>query len=181
MFKSNLIIKNIGYMWHRDYVDWKKTSLIGYSEKSNQIVDFAYQAGIYALYNRGAEVIYVGQAGRGDGNGLFHRLKTHALEDELFCMWERFTWYGFYSSEVVNKMENQAWDNEFKIETDVNVLMNVIESMIIRINIPRFNKSVGSLKGEKENNDIEWFYQKAEIEDRESRLNILKERCASLR
>jgi len=134
-------------MWHRKYVDWDKICLGGYSEKDDSFVDFAYQAGIYALYNQNADCIYVGQAGRGENNGFFHRLRCHALEDELFCMWERFSWYGFYSVETIKKHENRAYENEFKkgINTDINELMNVIESMIIRIHTPRFNKSIGTL------------------------------------
>nr|MBF0223477.1 hypothetical protein [Desulfobulbaceae bacterium] len=45
------IIKNIGYMWHRKFVNWDTVSLIGHSEHDDSPVDFAYQAGIYALYN----------------------------------------------------------------------------------------------------------------------------------
>ena len=98
-------------------------------------------------------------------------------------MWERFSWYGFYSVETVRKNKNNAYENEFKekIPRDVNELMNVIESMIIRIHSPKFNKSVGSLKKDRNSGKIEWFYQKAETEDRVSEFNILRERCESLK
>jgi hypothetical protein len=65
-------------------------------------------------------------------------------------------------------------------QPDINELMNVIESMVIRIHIPQFNKSIGSLKKEKTSGKIEWFYQKAETEERISEFNILRERCESL-
>ena len=39
------------------------------------------------------------------------------------------------------------------------------------------NKSIGSLKKERESGKIEWFYQKAETEERISEFNILKEGC----
>ena len=80
-------------------------------------------------------------------------------------MWERFTWYGFYSIGTVESKSANAYEKEFKIKTDINELMNIIESMIIRTVIPKYNKSVGSLKKEKESGGIEWFYQKAENTD----------------
>ena len=176
------VIKNIGYMWHRKYVDWEKISLKGYSEDDNEEIDFSYQAGIYSLYNQNFDCIYIGQAGRGDNTGLFHRLKTHAVVDELFCMWERFSWFGFYSTETVKSGSDEAYKEEFDklVDTNINELMNVIESMIIRIHNPRFNKSIGSLKKDKHDDPIEWFYQKAEFEEREAEFNDLKNRCPSL-
>lgn len=183
MSEAMPIIKNIGYMWHRKYVDWYGKSLVGYSEKDDLCVDFAYQAGIYALYNQNAECIYVGQAGRGDETGLFHRLRTHALDDDLFCMWERFSWYGFYSLETIKNSDDEEFECEFKcgIHSDIDELMNVIESMIIRTHRPPFNKSTGSLRKGKESGKVEWFYQKAETEERKSDLEILKGKCESLR
>ena len=63
------IIKNIGYMWHRKHVNWDTHELTGYSDdKEKKKVNFAYQAGIYVLYNRNFECIYVGQAGKGKTN-----------------------------------------------------------------------------------------------------------------
>ena len=177
------IIKNIGYMWHRKYVDWNdKPHLYGYSEwDDSKKVDFAFQSGIYTLYNQNSECIYVGQAGRGDQTGLFHRLKTHALDNELFCMWQRFTWYGFYSVETIHSDSGKAYEDEFKIKTNINELMNVIESMIIRTAMPQFNKSVGSLKKDKETIGIEWFYQKAQFEEWGNNFDELKRKCDSLK
>ena len=93
------IIKNAGYMWHRRYVNWQSgDKLMGVLEfKQGKAVNFAYQAGIYALYDKDFKCVYVGQAGRGEIKGLYHRLKDHAISDHLFCRWERFSWYGFYS------------------------------------------------------------------------------------
>jgi hypothetical protein len=153
-----LIIKNTGYMWHRKYVNWQNGSkLIGVSEvKECPAVNFASQAGIYALYDKDFRCVYVGQAGRGETKGLYHRLKDHAIEDYLFCRWERFSWYGFYS---VKSLEEGNYDKEFKVNTDVNEIMDVIESLIIQVNSPKLNMTRGSLAG------VEWFYQKAEFEE----------------
>jgi hypothetical protein len=176
-----MIIKNIGYMWHRKYVDWQHDyKLIGYPERGKERpVDFAYQAGIYVLYNHNADVLYVGQAGRGETTGLYHRLKDHT-NDELFCLWERFTWFGFYSVDVIENGSASAFNENIDVSTDVNELMNVIESLIIRVHRPPFNKSVGHIHGEKDKNQIEWFYQKAEFDEREEEFEALKKKYKSL-
>ncbi len=175
-----MIIRNVGYMWHRKYVNWQKgTKLIGHSETDDRAVDFAYQAGVYSLYDKNLICIYVGQAGRGENKGLFHRLKDHT-DDHLFCMWERFSWFGLYSTDALKKGDDAAFDKEFDVRTNVNNLMNVIESMIIRTCRPSFNISIGSLRGDKDKDLIEWFYQKAEWEEREAEFNNLKKICKSL-
>lgn len=63
-------------------------------------------------------------------------------------MWERFSWYGFYSAATIKQDRDEFYEDEYNINTDVNELMNVIESMIIRIHSPKYNKSIGSLKTE---------------------------------
>jgi hypothetical protein len=177
-----MIIKNAGYMWHRKYINWDSgADIIGYSEVDDKSVNFAYQAGIYLLYDHNFECVYVGQAGRGENTGLYHRLQQHVQDDYLFCVWERFSWFGFYSIEALQKGNDEAFNKEYKIHINVNKLMDVIESMIIRVHRPRFNYSLGSMpKGEKEER-IEWFYQKAEFEERKAEFKRLKEICKSLR
>ena len=160
-------------MWHRKYIDWNNRELIGYPEKLRSYgkdrgkkEDFAEQAAVYALYNNNNECVYVGQAGKGEKSALFDRLKEHALDDELFCLWERFTWYGFYSVDALIKNTEKAYDDEFDVETDINELMNVMESLLIRTSLPRYNFSRGSLKKEKGKGVVEWYYQLEEYEDR---------------
>jgi hypothetical protein len=177
-----MIIKNIGYMWHRKYINWESGSeLIGYSETNDKKVNFAYQAGIYVLYDLNLNCIYVGQAGRGENTGLYDRLKAHATEDELFCMWERFSWFGFYSRETLQKSTDSAFLKEYKINTDVNEVMNLTESLIIHVQRPRFNKSIKYKFHEKDDKGIEWFYQKAEFEEQEAEFDRLKKICKSLK
>lgn len=174
--KYSPIVKNIGYMWHRKYVNWNKSHLIGYSESGDEEMDFRYQAGIYVLYGKDYEIIYIGQAGKGENSGLFKRIKDHT-QDEMFCMWERFSWYGFYSKSALKKDD---YGEEFTFECDVNEIMNVIEALLIRVNLPKFNKSSGSLLKEGEGGMIEWFYQKAEFEEQESKYEELVKKCRSL-
>ncbi len=181
-----MIVKNAGYMWHRKYVNWfSGEELIGYSEVNDKRVNFANQAGIYALYDGNSKCVYVGQSGKGSYKGLYHRLKDHAIEDGLFCMWERFTWFGFYSSTMLYKGVNEKakgnYDKEFPIKTDVNELMNVIESMIIQVQTPSLNMSSGCMTADKSREKIEWFYQMAEIEEQKAEFNRLKQICKSLK
>jgi hypothetical protein len=172
------VIKDIGYMWHRKYIDWEgKRELIGYPEiGKGGGVNFANQAAIYALYDRNFQCIYVGQVGKGETVGLFDRLRDHT-HDDLFCMWERFSWFGFYSA---NSIDKETYNDEFDITTNVNELMNVIESLIIRICRLPFKKAVGCLFNEKSNEDIAWYYQKAEWEVQKDQFNKLKRICKSL-
>lgn len=175
-----MIIKNVGYMWHRKYVNWQKgNELIGYSENDDTKVDFAYQAGIYALYDRNSSCVYVGQAGKGENVGLYCRLKNHT-DDHLFCMWERFSWFGFYSSDTIRKGTDAAFNKEYDVKTDVNELMNVIEALILRTFRPSCNLSLGSLLDVRGKDHLEWFYQKAEWEERQAEFNNLKKICKSL-
>lgn len=175
---NQLIIKNAGYMWHRKYIDWQNGSeLIGYPEdKKGHYVNFAYQAGIYALYNSNFDCVYIGQAGGGDNTGLFHRLKDH-LNDHLFCMWERFSWYGFYSTKTVIANTDDAYNNEFetKITVDINELIDIFETVCINMILPRHNKKDGNNIA-----SIEWYYQPAEYEEQKAQLNQLKKVCKSL-
>jgi hypothetical protein len=167
------IIKNIGYLWHRKYVNWQSGyELIGYPERGNcNPVNFADQTGIYALYDANFNCIYVGQTGRGE-DGLYKRLQDHAMKGYLFCRWERFTWFGFYST---NALLKDSYDKEYKINTNVNELLNVIESLIIRANPPLENIKRGTLKG------IEWFYQEAEFEEQQSEFQRLHKTCKSMK
>ena len=168
------LIKNTGHLWHRKYVDWLSgNQLIGISEKKPyKVANFADQAGIYVLYDNNFSCVYVGQAGSGKSTGLYSRLKEHAINDYLFCRWERFSWWGFYP---VEDIENDYYDKSFKIKTDVNEVMDLVESLIIRVNAPKLNLALGKLAG------AEWFYQEAEFEERRGEHEELKKVCESMK
>ena len=74
------IFKNFGFLWDRELVHWgkggKKGSLIGVGQKKTDIVDFRKQIGVYALYDKNEQIVYVGKAGNGNAD-LFKRLKQH--------------------------------------------------------------------------------------------------------
>ena len=152
-----MLIKSAGYMWHRRHVDWGRRRLTGLSEEgTGDEVDFADQSGIYGLYAANHECIYIGQAGRGDYSGLYDRLKTHAIEDHLFCFWERFTWFGFYSPV---QLRNGKFDDPIAQAVTLTEALDTIESVGIYLALPRFNRRYGTGFG-----GVSWYYQAAEYE-----------------
>lgn len=168
------IIKNAGWMWHRKYVNWHRGGeLLGYPEEGNGVnpVDFGYQAALYALYDTNHNCIYIGQAGSGDVYGLYHRLKAHT-HDYLFCMWERFSWFGFYPVENANSVN---FEGGFEFRTDVNQILNLTETLCIHTLMPRFNTRKGT-----NISDIQWYYQQAEFDEREKEFAQLKEKIPSM-
>lgn len=178
--KKMPIIKNIGYMWHRKYVNWQSgRDLLGTPDGfRGKTVNFADQAGIYVLYDRNLQPIYIGQTGKGSSKGLYDRLQDHT-EDHLFCAWERFSWFGFYSRKVLEDEKINAFDAEYEIKTNAEELVNVMESMLIRICRPSFNMASGTLFEGKGNSVIEWYYQEAEWEEQQEEFNKLKNRKSS--
>jgi len=129
------------------------------------------QSAICALYDKQFKCVYVGQAGKGEEKGLYLRLKDHAVNDNLFCRWQRFSWYGLYS---VKSLEKGDYDTEYKFNTNINDIMTVIESLIIRVNQPKLNLASGSLHG------ADWFYQEAEFEEQAAKYEQLKKICISM-
>jgi len=120
-------------LWHRKYVDWTAGQLIGRQEGSDREVDFAKQAAVYGLYAANNELVYVGQAGRGC---LYNRLRNHALEDDLFCLWKRFSWFGFYSPEQLGRSQVE---DIVVTRLALKDALDAIESIAIYLALPRYN------------------------------------------
>ena len=160
-----MIIKTAGYMWHRKYVNWGKRWLGGSPEKGEgDEENFADQSGVYGLYSENHECIYIGQAGKGESSGLFDRLKAHALEDHLFCFWERFTWFGFYLPDQLN---NGNYDDPIAEAVNLAEALDTIESVGIYLALPRFNRRYETGFGA-----VSWYYQSTEYEElKNSQLN----------
>src|SRR5262245_60155409 len=149
-----MLIQSAGYMWHRRYVDWRRRRLAGIPDEGYGCeVNFADQSGIYGLYAANHECIYIGQAGRGE-SGLYDRLRTHALDDHLFCFWERFTWFGFYSPE---QLRNGTYDDPIARAVTLAEALDTIESVGIYLALPRFNR-----RYETGFTEVAWYYQAAE-------------------
>lgn len=153
------MLKTAGFMWHRKYVDWysSKRELLGQPEigRGTQ-TNFADQSAIYGLYDASSTCVYIGQAGKGETSGLFERLKAHRFEDSLFCFWERFTWFGLYSADELNKQQFDYSPGNLSLADALNNL----ESMATWLALPRFNRHYGSGFGH-----VEWYYQLAEYDE----------------
>ena len=152
-----MLIKCAGFMWHRRYVDWSQRSLVGRPEQGKGAeVDFADQSAIYGLYSANHECIYIGQAGSGETKSLYDRLKDHALDDHMFCFWERFTWFGFYSPE---QLYNGDFDEPVATDVTLAEALNTLESVGTYLALPRFNRRWGTGFG-----GVTWYYQEAEYQ-----------------
>lgn len=156
------MLKTAGFMWHRKYVDWSKRRLLGVTGQRDSPENFADQSAIYGLYDQNSTCIYIGQAGRGNTSSLFDRLRTHALDDHLFCFWERFTWFGLYSAQQLR--EQEEWSAPLVNELSAPDALNNLESMATYLALPRFNRRFGSGFGH-----IEWYYQKEEYDEERKR------------
>jgi hypothetical protein len=149
-----MLIQSAGYMWHRRYVDWERRRLAGLPEEGQGCeVNFADQSGIYGLYTANHECIYIGQTDRG-ASGLYDRLRTHALDDHLFCFWKRFTWFGFYSPA---QLRNGTYDDPVAAAVTLAEALDTIESVGIYLALPRFNR-----RYENGFTKVSWYYQAAE-------------------
>lgn len=142
-----MAIKNFGLFWEKRLIYWGyqgvKGALLGY-RKGVSRADFREQMGVYLLYDSHKEVVYIGQAGKGNSN-LFSRLKQHC-SDHLWNRWDYFSWFGLCK---VNSNGNLSMaDNpDRKIGGSVSDALDEIESMLIQIFEPRLNKKGGNWKG----------------------------------
>lgn len=148
------IFKNFGFLWEKQYLyrgrGRNKGHLIGISRSDkDQLVDFREQIGVYALYDKNEQIIYIGQAGKGQ-NGLFNRLKQHQT-DRLWNRWEYFSWVGFYpvSDEigdngahklVISEPNDQISDYRF------SDALKEVEAVLIELVEPKLNRK-GSFLG----------------------------------
>lgn len=154
-----MLIKTAGYMWNRKYVDWTKRKLIGTAEEggAGQTVNFAEQSAVYGLFDSNHQCVYVGQAGRGNSSTLYDRLRSHALEDSLFCLWERFTWFGFYSAK---DLQNGKFADPLTGSVSLAAVLNEFETVGFYLALPRHN-----LRSENGFAHVNWYYQEDEYQE----------------
>jgi len=91
-----MLVRNFGHFWERKYINWGRGNvrghLKGYVTNKRQ-ADFREQIGIYILYDKDLQPVYIGQAGSGNKR-LYSRLNQHET-DHLWNRWEHFSWFGF--------------------------------------------------------------------------------------
>jgi hypothetical protein len=134
-------IKNFGFMWERDKVDWgsrgrgRGSSLIGRRVNNlERVVDFAEQTGIYVLYDRFEQPVQIGQSER-----FFRRLKDHR-RDHLRNRWSYFSWFGFYKVGRRNELLLRDQATELRRLTTLGESLNELEAILIQVLEPRLNR-----------------------------------------
>lgn len=141
------IIKNYGLYWSRGNVNWGKRGagnaghLRGYDDAPESFVDFREQAGVYVLYD-GADipssrVMYIGQAGRANGDALFKRLKDHT-DDHLWNRWTRFSWFGVFAVGKDRTLVHTKIDKN--AQAPLPDVIDHLEGMLITVLEPVLNK-----------------------------------------
>lgn len=145
-------IQNFGHYWSRDLIDWgwqgAAGSLLGAlkpnAEKSD--ADFRKQIGIYVLYDENREVVYIGQAGRGNSR-LFDRLRQHS-RGPMRDRWTAFSWFGFLdvgSDGYLIEREDSAIPSH--THTDA---LDQFEAILLQVIEPRLAKRGPNWNGTRE-------------------------------
>lgn len=148
-----MLIRNYGLFWRRDRIHWgagkNKGHLKGVLAKrrTSEAVDFRYQQGVYALYDEGFNLVYVGQAGTGR-NRLFSRLRQHKT-DHLADRWSRFSWFG-----VLDVLDGLLSGKREKGRPKLNVMLNHVEGILIAVSEPPNNRQGGRF-----GDDVKQFLQ----------------------
>lgn len=136
-----MLIRNYGLFWRRNRINLGRPGTAGHLKgvitKTANPVDFREQQGVYALYDAGFELIYIGQAG-GLGNGLFDRLKQHTT-DRLAERWSRFSWFGLRRVLANHELSQEI----LRAHPSLADVLNQIEAILIAVSEPSHNRQGG--------------------------------------
>ena len=165
---SQQLIQSYGLFWSVNAVFWgaggssNRGALWGWGnrrDKSNGIVNFRNQIGVYVLYD-GYRPIYAGQAGFGDQKqNLFDRLRQHR-KDDLANRWDHFSWFGTRWVTGVGKLSAPAANTHPTAE----VVLNQLEAILITAIEPGSNRQGGK-----------WGKAKRYDQKRDPRLGLTQE------
>jgi hypothetical protein len=134
-------IKNFGFMWEREKVDWGRQArgakarfegvMVG---NTKRIVDFRKQMGIYVSYDKFEQPIQIGQTRR-----IFGRLRDHK-RDHLRNRWNYFSWFGFFKVGARNELLWRDQAEELKRSLTLADSLNEIEAVLIQVLEPKLNR-----------------------------------------
>jgi hypothetical protein len=134
-------IKNFGFMWERDKVDWGRQGRGGTSSfegvmvgNRKRRVDFVDQMGIYVLYDRFENPVQIGQSKK-----LFARLRQHR-RDHLRNRWSLFSWFGFYKAGAKNELLVKDQPAELRRTLTLKESLDELEAILIQVLEPRLNR-----------------------------------------
>lgn len=163
------IIKNYGFLWERKFIfrgsggDGNAGHLRGFTSGKPD-ADFRDQIGVYVLYDNHQNIVYVGQAGNGKGNGtLFTRLKSH-MSGALWNRWEYFTWIGFRDVNANGSLSSMQNVDSAVSGFRYSDALDEVEGILIEVIEPKLNKQSGRLK-----NAVEYFQR---IDDRVANVSM---------
>ena len=138
-----MLITNYGLYWKRDRVHWGAGRNPGHlkgvpaSSITSNPVDFREQQGVYALFDDGFDLVYVGQAGS-KNNRLFNRLKQHRT-DHLAERWSQFSWFGIRRALLSGKLSAE----NIAAHPSLGSVLNHIEAIMIAVTEPPHNRQGG--------------------------------------
>ena len=100
--------------------------------------DFRDQVGFYALYDNSFQLVYFGQAGRGNDQTLYGRLKKHT-RGNLSGRWSRFSWFGIKYVKANGKLSAKAGNIQGKQTT----FLDQTEAIVLSVAEPPNNLQGG--------------------------------------
>ena len=156
-----MLFKNYGLFWRRENVFWGRPKNRGHMKgylagaKRSDSIDFRDQQGVYVLYDSSFSIVYVGQAGAGQNQKLFSRIKKHN-RDSLADRWERFSWFGIRSVLRGGRLKAE----NMRASSNTSDVLNHMEAILIAAVEPPHNRQGGRF-GEK----IEQYLQYRDDED----------------
>ncbi len=139
-----MLINNYGLFWRLDQVFWGWQNRNGHlngriaSSQSSPLVDFREQQGVYVLYDDSFQIVYVGQAGAGENQRLFDRLKQHT-RDQLAERWSRFSWFGIRPITKAGKLRVE----KMAAHPPISDVLDHIEAILITAAEPKHNRQGG--------------------------------------
>lgn len=139
-----MLVKNYGLFWRRSDIFWGSGPNAGHlkgvpaNATTDSPVDFRDQQGVYVLYDGNFQLVYVGQAGAGEGQRLFRRLGNHRF-DQLADRWERFSWFGVRAVNTNGNLRAEAQ----AAHPAISDVLNHIEAILIVAAEPRHNRQGG--------------------------------------
>ena len=150
------LIHSYGLFWERGKVDWGAGRRAGHlrglrvTARKEPHVDFRNQKGIYALYDHDFNLVYVGQAGRGqkgqEGNRtLLDRLRQHN-DGPMRARWTYFSWFGTLKRIPGGSQGKDRFQEEKQGRVDIATTLDELEGILIMAADPLLNRQGGKFK-----------------------------------
>ena len=150
------LIHSYGLFWERGNVEWGAGRRAGHlrglrvTARREDPVDFRDQKGIYALYDHDFNLVYVGQAGRGQkglegSRTLFDRLRQHN-DGPMRARWTYFSWFGTLKRIPASGPGKDRFEEEKEGRVDIATTLDELEGILIMAADPLLNRQGGKFK-----------------------------------